>query len=76
MTRCFHSYETSRHQGTSRLRAGFSLIELLVVLVIGAIVLTFSIPAMNSILSSTSVTSAANQILGTLTLSRQYAIDP
>jgi uncharacterized protein (TIGR02596 family) len=60
--------------GCAARRRGFSLIELLVVLAIGAIILTLTIPAVNSVLSATSVTAAANQVLSTLTLARQYAI--
>jgi uncharacterized protein (TIGR02596 family) len=76
MNRCQETRAPShgRASGTKGVSYGFTLIELIVVLAVGAIILTLSVPALNSVFSATSVTAAANQVLGTLTLARQYAM--
>jgi len=54
--------------------AGFSLVELLVVLVIIAIVSAFAIPAIMGALQSSSLTSAGDEVSAMLSLARQHAM--
>jgi type IV fimbrial biogenesis protein FimT len=58
----------------SRGEAGFSLIEMAVVLVIFGITLTATIPAFSRLMQSNSLQDAAKQLSGHLRLSRQMAV--
>jgi len=55
-------------------RAGFTLIEMLVVIVIVGIMLALTLPAVTNLMKSGGLNGAARQVANTLNLARQYAI--
>jgi uncharacterized protein (TIGR02596 family) len=55
-------------------RRGFSLIELLTVVVILLITLSLTVPAISDILKASSLTNAGEQVISTLNIARQTAI--
>jgi len=62
-----------KHPGSSRSR-GFTLVEMLVVVAIIGIVLTFLTPAFTSIKTANDLTSATNGLAGALERARSYAM--
>lgn len=58
----------------ARTKSAFTLVEILVVLVIIGIIAAFAAPAMNAVLKSSKMTTAADQIMRDLNLARQTAI--
>lgn len=53
---------------------GFTLIELLVTLAVAAIVVTMAVPSFQSMINGNRLTSAANEMIGSLQLARSEAI--
>lgn len=54
--------------------AGYSLLELMIVLIIGAIILGVTVPAFKAFTKSSDLKNAASQIVTQLTLAREKAI--
>jgi prepilin-type N-terminal cleavage/methylation domain-containing protein len=67
---------TRLHTGcsTTALRRGFTLIEMLVVIVMTALILTIVAPKLSAVTTSTSVRSAAFELANRVALARQVAI--
>jgi prepilin-type N-terminal cleavage/methylation domain-containing protein len=59
---------------SSRRTAGFSLVELMVVLVIGGLILGMGLPALNRYMTGGNVRNAANILEGEMRLARQKAV--
>ena len=53
---------------------GFTLVEMISVLVIVAIILSIAIPAVTNLVKASALSSAAREVSNTLSLARQYAI--
>ncbi len=60
---------------TAKKHSGFSLIELIITLVIGAILLSWGVPAYRDFVRRQQAVALANDILGDLALARSTAID-
>jgi len=65
---------TSLKSSRSNQTKAFTLVEILVVLVIIGIIAAFAGPAMNAILKSSKMTTAADQLVRELSLARQVAV--
>lgn len=66
--------DASRTQIANRPGAGFSLVELMIVLGIAAIVLTAAVPAFRTLLQNQQVTTAVNDLFAAINLARTEAI--
>jgi type IV fimbrial biogenesis protein FimT len=63
----------SRHQDPPASR-GFTLVELLMVLCVAGVLLTFAVPSFSRIMSSSKLTAASNALLSSMYLARSEAI--
>jgi type IV fimbrial biogenesis protein FimT len=68
------SSSSSRLGAHCRRAAGFTLIELMIVIAVASILAGSAIPSMKSMLRSVRLSSATNDIMGALTLTRSEAI--
>jgi uncharacterized protein (TIGR02596 family) len=57
-----------------RVRRGFTLVEILIVLALIAMLLFFTVPGLKDVLKGSKLTNAADQMVGDLNLARQTAI--
>jgi type IV fimbrial biogenesis protein FimT len=55
-------------------KSGFTLVELMVTLAVGAIILTIGVPALNSMMSSNRAAGNANDLVNALRLARSEAV--
>jgi len=54
--------------------AGFTLVELLITMAVAAILLVIAVPSFRSLIASNELTTAANEMIGSLNLARMEAI--
>ena len=57
-----------------RAQAGFTLLELMLVLAIGSILLAIAVPSMGNFIRNSRITSAANDVMGALHFTRSEAV--
>ncbi|MGD8910175.1 MAG: GspH/FimT family pseudopilin [Chromatiales bacterium] len=58
-----------------RAQTGFTLVELMITLAVSTIILTISIPAFDSLMTSNQTTAYTNNVIGALRLARSEAIN-
>lgn len=66
--------QTGSRAGACRLRAGFTLVELMVTIFVAAILMAIAVPSFKNITTSTRLTSTSNSMISALNAARMEAI--